>query len=72
MLRHPRTKAAALLLAAGLLQAVHTAPAAAAPVAFASTVINQSSSLCAAVPGGAPSNALQLTQETCAGAAAAT
>ncbi|MFF5232908.1 family 43 glycosylhydrolase [Dactylosporangium sp. NPDC000521] len=44
------------------------AVAAAAPVTFASTVVNQSSGQCANVPGGAPTNVLQLVQAACNGA----
>ena len=44
-------------------------PAQAAPVTFSSTAVNQGSGLCMEVPGGAPTNALQLRQRSCTGAA---
>jgi hypothetical protein len=40
--------------------------AVAAPATFTSTVVSQSGTLCATVPGGAATSALQLTQSTCA------
>ncbi|GAB3831307.1 family 43 glycosylhydrolase [Dactylosporangium cerinum] len=57
----------ALLVAVGV--PILAPPAAsAAPVTFTSTVVNRSSSQCANVPGGAPTNVLQLVQATCNGA----
>lgn len=46
--------------------------AAAAPVTFASTVVNQSGGQCADVPNGAPNNVLQLVQAGCNGATSQT
>src|SRR5262245_12336741 len=52
--------AAALAVVAG-----GAALAEAAPVQFTSTAINQAASVCMTVPGGQPTNALQLQQQSC-------
>ncbi|MEV4510264.1 family 43 glycosylhydrolase [Dactylosporangium sp. NPDC049525] len=61
-----RSAVLALLISVGV--PVLESPAAAAPVTFASTIVNRASSQCANVPNGAPTNVLQLVQATCNGA----
>jgi len=57
-------------LVAALTPSVHfgAGVAVAAPVTFSSTAVNQASGRCMELPGGAPTNALQLVQRTCTGA----
>lgn len=55
---------AAAFVTAALLPVLTASPASAA-VTFTTTIVNQSSGRCAAVPGGANTAALALTQQTC-------
>lgn len=55
----------AMVLVASLAPAVHQTAAAAAPVTFSSTVINQSGGNCMDVPGGSGSNGVQLVLWGC-------
>ncbi|GFJ94392.1 hypothetical protein Prum_080340 [Phytohabitans rumicis] len=59
-----------IVLVAALAPAVLTATPALAEVTFTSTAVNSGSGLCAEVPGGASTSALQLAQATCASGAA--
>jgi GH43 family beta-xylosidase len=56
------------IVIAALLPVVPAGVAQAAPVTFTSAVINQAAGLCAEVPGGAPTSALQLQQRACTSA----
>jgi Ricin-type beta-trefoil lectin domain-like len=64
-----RSRVVAVLSAAALAATLTTMVAGSSPAlaatAFTSTVVNQTSALCMTVPGGASTNALQLTQSTC-------
>ena len=63
-MRRILTGAAAVVVIAALIP-ILTASEASAATTFSSTVVNQASARCAAVPGGASTAALQLTQQTC-------
>src|SRR5215218_6111882 len=58
-------KALAVAAAAVVLFPFLTVTAAQAATTFSTTLVNQAANRCAAVPGGASTAALQLTQQTC-------
>ncbi|TDV42201.1 RICIN domain-containing protein [Actinophytocola oryzae] len=66
MVRSPRRLVRLVVLAVlGLVAGLVSALPAAAATTFTSTLVNQASGGCAAVPGGASTSALQLVAQTC-------